>query len=107
MATYNIIMLIMFGIFLFSVYSITGNILVLGVKGGGEVGEVLIFGGIDVPLVVTIFMHASIIEGISSGLVVGQTSTGDLRAGLKYLILMMLIAYAMFAVLILPSVPSV
>jgi flagellar protein FlaJ len=105
MGTYNIIMLIMFGIFLFSVYMITGNILSLGVGGGGKVGGVLIFGGIDVPLVVKVFMHASIIEAIFAGLVAGQTSTGDIRSGLKYSLLMMLIAYAMFALLILPSLP--
>jgi len=102
MGTYNIIMLIMFGIFLFSVYMIIGNILTLSVK-GGEVGGVILFGGIDVQLVVTIFMHATIIEGLFAGLVAGQTSTGDLRAGLKYSILMMFISYAMFAALILPS----
>lgn len=103
MGTYNIIMLIMFGIFLFAVYMIAGNILVLAVEGGGE-GGVLLFGGIDVPLVVTIFMHATIIEGLFAGLVAGQTSTGDLKAGLKYSILMMLIAYAMFALLIIPQI---
>jgi len=105
MGTYVIIMLIMFGIFLFSVYMITGNILSLGVGGeGGKVAGTLIFGGIDVPLVVMIFMHASIIEGVFAGLVAGQTSGADLRAGLKYSLLMMLIAYAMFAALILPSI---
>jgi len=97
----------MFGIFLFSVYMITGNILVLGTEGGGEVAGTLIFGGIDVPLVVMIFMHASIIEGIFAGLVAGQTSGADLRAGLKYSLLMMFIAYAMFAVLVLPSITSI
>ena len=102
MGTYNIIMLIMFGIFLFSVYMIIGNILTLSVK-GGEMGGVILFGGIDVDLVVTIFMHSTIIEGLFAGLVAGQTSTGDFRAGLKYSILMMFISYAMFALLILPS----
>lgn len=106
MAMYNIIILIMFGIFLFSVYMITGNILNLSVGGGpSKVGGTLIFGGIDVSLTVTIFMHASIIEGIVSGLVAGQTSGADLRAGLKYSLLLMFIAYVMFAALILPSIP--
>lgn len=101
MGTYNIIMLIMFGIFLFAVYMIAGNILVLSVEGGGG-GGILLFGGIDVDLVVNIFMHATIIEGLFAGLVAGQTSTGDVKSGLKYSIVMMIIAYLMFALLIIP-----
>jgi len=103
MGTYNIIMLIMFGIFLFSVYMIIGNILTLSVK-GAEAGGVILFGGIDVPLVVTIFMHATIIEGLFTGLVAGQTSTGDIKSGLKYSLLMIFISWAMFAALVLPSI---
>jgi len=106
MGTYNIIILLMFGIFMFSMYMITGNILTLSLKGtvGSAVGGVQLFGGIDVPLVTNVFMHASILEGLFAGLVAGQTSTADLRSGLKYALIMMVIAYAMFAVLILPKI---
>jgi flagellar protein FlaJ len=99
MGTYTIIILIMFGIFMFTVYMIANSILSMSTKGGGAVP---LF-GIDVPVVMTVFMHAAIIEGISAGLVAGQSRTGDLKTGLKYSILMMLLAYAVFAVLILPS----
>lgn len=102
MGTYNIIMLLMFGIFLFAVYMVVNNILLMGVEAGGV--EVLLFAGLDVPLVTQVLMHATIIEGLFTGLMAGQTSRGDLKAGLKYSILMVLIAYAMFAVLILPSI---
>jgi flagellar protein FlaJ len=99
MGTYTIIILIMFGIFMFTVYMIANSILAMSTKGGTEIP---LF-GIDTPVVMTIFMHAAIIEGISAGLVAGQSRTGDLKTGLKYSILMMLLAYAVFAVLILPS----
>jgi flagellar protein FlaJ len=101
MGTYTIIMLIMFGIFMFTVYMIAHSILMMSTKTGGAVP---LF-GIDVPVVLTVFMHAAIIEGIFTGLVAGQSRTGDLKTGLKYSILMMLLAYIMFAVLILPSLP--
>lgn len=104
MGIYNIIMLIMFGIFLFAVYMIVGNVLLIRGPAGGE--EALIFGTVDVPFVVSIFMHATILEGIFTGLMAGQASTGDIRAGVKYSILMVLIAYAMFALLVLPKVPA-
>jgi flagellar protein FlaJ len=101
MGTYNIIMLLMFGIFLFAVYMVVNNVLLMGVEAGGE--EILLFATLDVPLVTQVLMHATILEGIFTGLVAGQTSKGDLRAGLKYSILMVFAAYAMFALLILPS----
>jgi len=106
MGTYNIIILLMFGIFMFSMYMITGNILTLSLKGtvGSAVGGVQLFGGIDVPLVTNVFMHASILEGLFAGLVAGQTSSADMRSGLKYALIMMVIAYAMFAILILPKI---
>jgi flagellar protein FlaJ len=104
MGIYNIIMLIMFGIFLFAVYMIVGNVLLIQGPAGG--GESLIFSGIDIPFVVTLFMHATILEGVFTGLVAGQTSTGDVRSGVKYSIMMVLLAYAMFALLVLPNVPA-
>jgi len=104
MGIYSVIMLIMFGIFLFAVYMIVGNVLLLHGQAAGK--EVLLFGALDVPLVVKVFMHATILEGIFTGLVAGQSGTGDLRAGIKYSLLMVLIAYAMFAVLVLPKVAA-
>jgi flagellar protein FlaJ len=99
MGTYTIIMLVMFGIFIFTVYMIANSILMMSTKSGGAVP---LF-GIDVPVVMTIFMHAAIIEGLFTGLVAGQSRTGDMRAGLKFSILMILVAYLVFAVLIMPA----
>ncbi len=102
MGTYTIIMLLMFGIFLFAVYMVVNNVLLMGVTAGGE--EVMLFATLDVPLITQVLMHATMLEGVFAGLLAGQASKGDLRAGLKYSILMVLIAYVMFAVLILPSI---
>jgi flagellar protein FlaJ len=100
MGTYTIIMLIMFGIFMFTVYMIAHSILMMSTK----TGVVVPLFGIDVPVVMTVFMHAAIIEGAFAGLLAGQSRTGDLRAGLKFSIVMILVAYAVFAVLIMPFV---
>jgi flagellar protein FlaJ len=98
MGTYTIIMLVMFGIFMFTVYMIANSILMMNTK----TGAVPLF-GIDVSFVMTVFMHAAIIEGLFTGLVAGQSRTGDMRAGLKFSIVMILVAYLVFAVLIMPG----
>lgn len=102
MGTYIIIMLLMFSIFLFAVYMVVNNVLLMGVKTGGE--EIPVFTGLDISMVTQVLMHATILEGLFAGLLAGQSGRGDIRAGLKYSILMVLIAYVMFAVLILPSI---
>jgi flagellar protein FlaJ len=100
MSTYNIIMIIMFGIFLFVVYIILKNVLLLNIKVSGE--RIILFEGLDLTLVVTIFMHATMIEGVSAGILAGQSRVGEIKAGVKYALLMMSISYLMFAVLIFP-----
>jgi flagellar protein FlaJ len=100
MATYNIIMLIMFGIFLIVVYIILKNVLLLNIQVSGE--RVILFEGLDLTLVCTIFMHATMIEGVSAGILAGQSRVGEIKAGLKYGLLLMTISYIMFAVLIFP-----
>ena len=54
------------------------------------------FSGIDKPLFVRLFFHASVIEGFFSGLVAGQIANGDARLGIKHSIVMTAIAYFLF-----------
>lgn len=100
MATYNIIMLIMFGIFLIVVYIILKNVLLLNIQVSGQ--RVILFEGLDLTLVCTIFMHATMIEGVSAGILAGQSRVGEIKAGVKYALLLMSISYLMFAALIFP-----
>lgn len=44
----------------------------------------------------TLFYHASLLQGFFSGLVAGQMGEGNLRAGLKHSIVMLVIAYVVF-----------
>ncbi|MDD5473803.1 MAG: type II secretion system F family protein [Candidatus Methanoperedens sp.] len=59
-------------------------------------GEGIAFSGIDKPLYVRLFFHASVF-GFFSGLVAGQMGEGDARLGLKHGIIMTAIAYLLFA----------
>jgi flagellar protein FlaJ len=54
------------------------------------------FSGVDKPLFVRLFFHASVIEGFFSGLVAGQIANGDTRLGIKHSIVMTAIAYFLF-----------
>lgn len=54
------------------------------------------FAGVDKPLFVRLFFHASVIEGFFSGLVAGQIANGDARLGIKHGIVMTAIAYLLF-----------
>jgi flagellar protein FlaJ len=54
------------------------------------------FSGVDKPLFVRLFFHASVIEGFFSGLVAGQIANGDARLGIKHSIVMTAIAYFLF-----------
>jgi flagellar protein FlaJ len=54
------------------------------------------FSGVDKPLFVRLFFHASVIEGFFSGLVAGQIANGDARLGIKHSVIMTAIAYLVF-----------
>ncbi len=59
-------------------------------------GEGIAFSGIDKPLYVRLFFHASVLEGFFSGIVAGQMGEGDARLGLKHGLSMTAIAYILF-----------
>ncbi|MDI6820513.1 MAG: type II secretion system F family protein [Candidatus Hodarchaeaceae archaeon] len=103
MATYQVIIFLVFFVFLFTVYMVVKNIVLMAAPVAGGM-EMLLFGGIDPRLCSTVFMHATILEGLFAGLVGTQMGEGDLRSGLKYSLLMMVAAYAVFAVLIFPAI---
>ncbi|WP_207891163.1 type II secretion system F family protein [Natrarchaeobius oligotrophus] len=47
----------------------------------------------------TLFYHAALVQGLLSGLIAGQLSTGDLRAGAKHAAVMLALAVVLFALL--------
>lgn len=95
LGSYKVIILMMFGLFLFSTFMVVSSVMSVN----REVGSESSFSyGVEVPTIRNLFMHAAMIEGLFAGLLIGQTSSGDLRAGLKYSVLLMLAAFALFSV---------
>lgn len=100
MFIYVIIILASFAVFLFVVMILVSSFLKtmadLGAEtaGSGQAGFNL--GGFDLALYIRIFSHAGMFQGFFSGLVAGVMGEGRVTAGLKYSVLMLLIAWATF-----------
>ncbi|GAB3672199.1 type II secretion system F family protein [Halopiger thermotolerans] len=48
----------------------------------------------------TLFYHATLVQGLLSGLIAGQLSTGDVRAGAKHAAAMIALSVALFAIVV-------
>jgi archaeal flagellar protein FlaJ len=108
MRPYAAVVYIAFGVFLFTdvmlVRSFFTQILqmqnaVLNTAGGSST----VFGGIasvNIGLLKTILFHAVIIQAIIGGLVAGKMSEARLGAGLKHVLILMLMAFAIFAIFV-------
>lgn len=60
-------------------------------------GETTLFKTSSLANIKTLFYHASLLQGLFSGLIAGQMGEGNPRAGLKHSIFMLVIAYVVFA----------
>jgi archaeal flagellar protein FlaJ len=100
MLIYVVIVFISFLVFVFVVYILVTTFLSVMATAGSASSATSAgaqFGGsIDLPLYTRIFTHAALIQGFFSGLVAGQMGEGRVVAGLKYSIIMLLIAWIMF-----------
>lgn len=101
MFIYVIIVLASFGVFLFVMLILVSSFLKtmsdLGsTTAAGAPGFSL--GGFDLALYVRIFSHGAMFQGFFSGLVAGVMGEGRVTAGLKYSVLMLLIAWIAFRV---------
>ncbi len=101
MLIYIVIVLISFFVFVFVIYILVTTFLTVmataGSAAAGVGGGAASFGGaIDLALYGRLFAHAAILQGLFSGLVAGQMGEGRAVAGLKYSIIMVLIAWIMF-----------
>jgi len=100
MLIYVVIVLISFFVFVFVIYILVTTFLSVMATAGSAASATSAgaqFGGaVDLPLYTRLFTHAALIQGFFSGLVAGQMGEGRAVAGLKYSILMVLIAWIMF-----------
>ena len=70
-----------------------------GAEAAAEVEGLAGMADIDLDAYTTLFYHATLIQGLLSGLIAGQLSTGDIRAGAKHAAFMLTVAILLFAVL--------
>jgi len=101
MLIYIVIVFIAFMVFVFVIYILVTTFLSVMATAGAAVAQTSAAGGsfgasINLPLYTRIFTHAAIIQGLFSGLVAGQMGEGRVTAGLKYSVIMVLIAWVMF-----------
>ncbi|WP_049925160.1 type II secretion system F family protein [Halopiger goleimassiliensis] len=58
------------------------------------------FSGDDLAIYETLFYHATLVQGLLSGLIAGQLSTGDVRAGAKHAAVMIALSVLLFGVVV-------
>ncbi|AEH38321.1 type II secretion system F family protein [Halopiger xanaduensis] len=74
-----------------------------GSGGGGGGGGIDGLGGLSQNAAAqynTLFYHATLVQGLLSGLIAGQLSTGDVRAGAKHAAAMLALSVLLFAVVV-------
>jgi len=100
MFIYVIIILASFAVFLFVVMILVSSFLKtmadLGAETGASGQAGFNLGGFDLALYIRVFSHAGMFQGFFSGLVAGVIGEGRVTAGLKYSVLMLLIAWITF-----------
>jgi len=100
MFIYVIIILASFAVFLFVVMILVSSFLKtmadLGAESGASGQAGFNLGGFDLALYIRVFSHAGMFQGFFSGLVAGVMGEGRVTAGLKYSVLMLIIAWATF-----------
>lgn len=107
MFIYKLIILITFGVFLITVYFVVSAFLAMPAGAAGtEVGTFKI-GGMDVMTIKMLFYRILVILGLFSGPLAAQVGEGDLRGGIKYSVVMVIIAWALFEFVLIPMQPPV
>jgi len=101
MLIYIVIVFIAFLVFVFVIYILVTTFLSVmataGAAAAGTSAAASSFGAnVDLPLYTRLFTHAAILQGLFSGFVAGQMGEGRAVAGLKYSIIMVIIAWMMF-----------
>jgi len=72
-----------------------------GIDGvGGSPAGLTGVGQVDVEAFERLLFHATLVQGLLSGLIAGQLSTGDVRAGAKHATVLVAIAIGLFVVVL-------
>lgn len=105
MTEYMVVVYVSFLVFIFIIAVLSAYLLpslptesVTAATGEELNGPISGLGATDVDVYTTLFYHATIIQGATSGFVAGQLAAGDLRAGAKHAAIMTLIGFLLFTV---------
>lgn len=102
MLIYVIIVIVSFFVFVFVIAVMTGTFLKTMAEAGaavaatGTAGAGAFGASIDMFFYTRLFSHAAMIQGFFSGLVAGQMGEGNATAGLKYSVIMLVVAWVGF-----------
>ena len=108
MLIYVVIIFISFVVFIYCVYTLSSSFLPVmataatnsAASGTSQAAGTAFIQSFNPDDYLRLFFHAAIIQGFFAGLLAGTMGEGKWMSGLKYSIVMMLIAYVMFALLI-------
>ncbi|WP_246999812.1 type II secretion system F family protein [Halosolutus gelatinilyticus] len=107
MVEYTIVVYVSFLVFLFIITVLAAyllpNLPAESVEMADGAADIDGLGGLSAAETVeygTLFYHATLIQGLLSGLIAGQLSTGDIRGGAKHAVVLVALSYLLFAVLV-------
>ncbi|MDS0474325.1 type II secretion system F family protein [Natrinema sp. 1APR25-10V2] len=106
MLEYMVVVYVSFLVFLFIIAVLAGYLLPNLPADGAELGSSAAasqlggFSGADTDAYATLFYHAALVQGLCSGLIAGQLSTGDIRAGAKHAAIMLALSVTLFALVL-------
>ncbi|AGB15386.1 archaeal flagella assembly protein J [Halovivax ruber XH-70] len=107
MTEYMVVVYVSFLVFIFIIAVLSAYLLpslptesVTEATGQQLDGPIAALGTTDTDVYMTLFYHATVIQGATSGFVAGQLASGDLRSGAKHATLMTLIAFVLFTLVL-------
>ncbi len=102
MFVYIVVIYMTFGVFLFTIYILTSNFIqVFSKMHLPQVSHAYIqFRIPNVSELTRLFYHTSLINGTVSGLIAGLMGEGELKAGLKHMLVLVLLTYFVFTFLL-------
>ncbi|MBZ6494376.1 type II secretion system F family protein [Natrinema longum] len=106
MLEYMVVVYVSFLVFLFIIAVLAGYLLpnlpteTVDVGADSSLDGLGGFSDADADAYATLFYHATLVQGALSGLIAGQLSTGDIRAGAKHAAAMIALSVILFAILV-------
>jgi flagellar protein FlaJ len=106
MRPYSAVVYVAFGVFLFTDILLIRTFFtqivamqkqLLQTAGGGTS---ILGGGVDLDQLKQILFHASVIQGIFGGMIAGKMSEGKMGAGLKHVVLLLLLTFLCFYIFV-------